>query len=84
MNDNLKSKIERLEKAVGISEGADPRASYYPNSLVELALMAHVGEEKWRQFLRTRHSKPCPELWDLMDHLTEQRKATKNNELAKV
>jgi len=52
---------------VGISEGADPRASRYPNSLVELALMAHVGEEKWRQFLRTRHSKPCPKLWDFID-----------------
>jgi hypothetical protein len=79
VNSNLKSKIERIEKAVGISEGTDPRASRYPNSLVEMALMAHVGEEKWRQFLRTRHGKPCPKLWDWIDQQTEQRKATQNN-----
>jgi hypothetical protein len=84
MSDNLKRKIERLEKAVGISEGADPRASHYPNNFAEMMLMAHVGEEKWRQFLRTRQSKPSPLFWDWLDQQTGQQKATKNNELAKV
>jgi hypothetical protein len=67
VSDNLKRKIERIEKAVGISEGADPRASYYPNNFAEMVLMVHVGEGKWQQFLRTRHSEPCPKFWDWID-----------------
>ena len=76
---NISRRIEKVEKVVGISKGADPRASYYPNNFAEMALMVHVGKEKWQQFLRTRNSKPCPKFWDWLDQKIGQRKATKNN-----
>lgn len=77
MSDNLKRKIERIEKMVGISEIADPRASYYPNNFAELTLVVHVGEGKWQQFLRTRHSEPSPLFWAWIDQQTGQLKTKK-------
>ncbi|MFH1613845.1 MAG: hypothetical protein ABIG61_02010 [Planctomycetota bacterium] len=79
MSDNLKRKIERIEKMVGISESADPRASCYPNNFGELTLRAYKSEEEWQQFLRTRHSKPYPEFWDWLDQQIAQLKVAKNN-----
>lgn len=79
MHSNLKRKIERLEQAIGISEGTDPRAYSYPNNLVEAVLMARMTEDQLKEHLMTRCKKPSPELCDRFDELFER--VRKNNSI---
>jgi hypothetical protein len=69
---NLERRIERAEQAVGLSGRDDPRAYTYPNSAAEFSLMCELGRDRWQQFLRTRHSKSCPEFWDWLDQTIDR------------
>lgn len=81
MNSNLERRIERLEQAVATGSD-DPRAYCYPNGFAELARMASMSEEERQKHLRTRRTKPTPEICDQFDEIFRQRKSKKNNQTA--
>ena len=80
MNGNLERRVERLERAVGLSEGDNPRAYTYPNDLSELMVMARMTDQQLQQHLRNRRNRPFPEMCDSFDELFEKAKATKGNQ----